>query len=187
MKTLVTKRLILRDLKYSDVEDFYNYAKKPNIGPSAGWKPHESIEESMRIIRMMISENEVWAVTLKESDRVIGTIGLHVRNFDNAISNQKEIGYVLDDTYWGQGLMVEAVDAVLKYAFMDLELDKVLCGHSVANIQSKRVVEKSNFIYTHNEFREHFDKSQIEIMMYELTKALYLGGNNDKSKTEIRL
>ncbi|MDO9628738.1 MAG: GNAT family protein [Acholeplasmataceae bacterium] len=176
MKTLVTKRLILRDLRYSDLEDFYNYCKKPNIGPSAGWKPHQSIEDSMKILRMMITENEVWAITLKETDKVIGTIGLHVRNFDNAISNQKEVGYVLDDIYWGQGLMVEAVEEVLRYAFLDLELDKVLCGHSLANIQSKRVVEKSNFSYTHNEFRDHFDGSQIEIRMYELTKAFYLGG-----------
>ena len=187
MKTLVTKRLILRNLTFSDVEDFYNYAKKPNIGPSAGWKPHQSIEESMRIIRMMITENEVWGITLKEVDRVIGTIGLHVRNFDNAMLNQKEIGYVLDDTYWGQGLMVEAVEAVLRYAFIDLELDKVLCGHSTANLQSKRVVEKTNFIYTHKEFRNHYDGTQIEIIMYELTKDMYLGGTNDKSKTEIRL
>ena len=187
MKTLVTKRLILRNLNFSDVEDFYNYAKKPNIGPSAGWKPHQSIEESMRIIRMMISENEVWGITLKEVDKVIGTIGLHVRNFDNAISNQKEIGYVLDDTYWGKGLMVEAVLAVLDYAFIDLELDKVLCGHSEGNLKSMRVVEKTSFIYTHNEFRDHYDGSQIEIMMYELTRDMYLGGTNDKSKTEIRL
>jgi len=187
MKILNTERLILRNLTFSDVEDFYHYAKKPNIGPSAGWKPHQSIEESMRIIRMMITENEVWAITLKDQNKVIGTIGLHVRNFDNAILNQKEVGYVLDDTYWGKGLMVEAVDAVLNYAFTDLELDKVLCGHSIANTQSKRVVEKTNFIYTHNEFRDHYDGSQIEIMMYELTRDMYLGGTNDKSKTEIRL
>jgi [ribosomal protein S5]-alanine N-acetyltransferase len=187
MKTLVTKRLILRDLKYSDVEDFYHYAKKPNIGPSAGWKPHQSIDESMRIIRMMISENEVWAITLKEVDQVIGTIGLHVRNFDNAISNQKEVGYVLDDIYWGKGLMVEAVEAVLNYAFLELELDKVLCGHSTSNLQSKRVIEKTNFIFTHKEQRDHYDGTQIEIMIYELTKDQYLGGKNDKSKTEIRL
>ncbi|MCR3906912.1 MAG: GNAT family N-acetyltransferase [Tenericutes bacterium] len=182
MKTLITKRLILRDLNMNDLVPFYTYAKKPNIGPIAGWKPHESLEESRKILKMMISENEVWGIELKSTNQLIGTIGIHVRNFDNAINNVKEVGYVLDDTYWGQGLMVEAVSAVLDYCFINQELDAVLCGHAKNNSQSKRVIEKTNFKYTHTEPRDHFDKTKIDIMMYELTRLDYLGGKmNDKS------
>ena len=92
---------------------------------------------------MMITDQDVWGITLKESDQLIGTIGLHVRTFDNALKNQKEIGYVIDEPYWGQGLMVEAVLEVIKYAFIEEELDAVLCGHSKMNQQSKRVIEKN--------------------------------------------
>lgn len=176
MKTLVTDRLILRTPKFEDLIPFFSYARKPNIGPSAGWRPHQSIEETARILRMFMNENEVWAITLKAKDEIIGTIGLHVRNFENALANQKEIGYVLDDTYWGKGLMVEAVSSVLKYAFLDVELDKVLCGHALDNIQSKRVIEKAGFHPTHTEQREHFDQTMIDIQMYELTKREYLKG-----------
>lgn len=182
MKTLVTERLIIRPLKISDVDDFYQYSKKPNIGPMAGWKPHENIEESFNILRLMIKENEVWAITLKSKDQMIGTIGLHVRNFDNAILNQKELGYVLDDTYWGMGLMVEAAKKVLDYAFNDLELDKVLVGHSIDNLQSKRVIEKLGFIKTHLEERDHYDKTKKMIMMYEMKKEGY---QHDKLKTKV--
>ena len=181
MKTLVTKRLILRALNLDDVEDFYAYAKKNTIGPNAGWAPHESLSYSFEILKVMIKENEVWGITIKPSDKIVGTIGLHVRNFDNAIANQKEIGYVIDDLYWGQGYMVEAVNKVLEYAFETLELKKVLCGHSTTNLQSKRVIEKTGFIWTHDEFREHFDKSQILIKMYEMTKERYEELKNDKS------
>jgi len=177
MKTLVTQRLIIRPLKLSDIEAFYQYAKKPNIGPSAGWKPHESKEESFAILKMMIKDSEVWAITLKESDVLIGTIGLHVRNFENALLNQKEIGYVLDDTYWGKGLMVEAVKKVIDYAFLDQELDKLLCGHATNNLQSKRVIEKTGFKFTHIEQRDHYDKTKIDIFMYEQTKEDYTHGN----------
>lgn len=176
MKTIVTDRLILRTLKIEDLVPLFSYSRKPNIGPNAGWKPHETIEETARILRMLMNENEVWALTLKEKDEMIGTIGLHVRNFENALANQKEIGYVLNDTFWGKGLMVEAVHGVLKYAFRDLELDKVLCGHAYDNPQSKRVIEKTGFHPTHQEKREHFDKTMIDIQMYELTKKEYLEG-----------
>ncbi|MBE0700155.1 MAG: GNAT family N-acetyltransferase [Acholeplasmataceae bacterium] len=176
MKTLMTERLILRALKPSDLDDFYGYAKKPTIGPSAGWKPHGSLEESQKILMMMISENEVWGITLKNSDQLIGTLGLHVRNFENALENKKEIGYVLDDVYWGRGLMVEAVKKVLDDAFMEQELSEVLCGHAVDNDRSRRVVEKTGFVYTHTEKRNHYDGTEIEIMMYHITKIQYLGG-----------
>ena len=175
MKTLETERLILRELSLNDLDSFYQYAKKPNIGPNAGWAPHQSIEESLKILKMMIHEDEVWCITLKSSKRMIGTIGLHVRNFDNAIANRKEIGYVLDDTYWGQGLMVEAVLEVLMFAFYDLELDEVVCGHVIGNTQSKRVIEKTGFIYTHQEERDHYDGTKVNIMMYRIKKNDFSG------------
>lgn len=168
MKTLETERLILRSLSLSDLNDFYHYCKKETIGPNAGWKPHESIEESYQILNMMINENEVWGIELKKNHHLIGTVGLHVRNFENALGNRKEIGYVLDDTYWNQGYMTEAVRKVIDYAFTDEELDEVLCGHSISNLRSKRVIEKTGFIYTHDEERDHYDGTKIIISMYKL-------------------
>lgn len=175
MKRLDTNRLILRDLKLNDLDHFYQYAKKENIGPMAGWHPHRSIEESEMILKMMITDQDVWGITLKESDQLIGTIGLHVRTFDNALKNQKEIGYVIDEPYWGQGLMVEAVLEVIKYAFIEEELDAVLCGHSKMNQQSKRVIEKTNLKFSHIEKREDFNKNPIDIYVYKLSKYEYLG------------
>ena len=178
MKKIITERLILRDLSMSDLNHFYQYAKKPNIGPMAGWHPHQSLDESLMILKMMIHDQDVWGITLKDQDELIGTIGLHVRTFDNALKNQKEIGYVIDDLYWGQGFMVEAVSALLHYAFKVENLDAVLCGHSNINQQSRRVIEKSNFKFSHVEMREDHNKRPIEIYMYSITKQEYLGENN---------
>ena len=186
MKRLVTKRLILRELKLDDAIDFFHYCKKPTIGPNAGWKPHESIEESFKILKIMIKDQEVWGITLKEKDQIIGTIGFHTLSFENALSNKKEIGYVLDDVHWGKGLMVEAVLKVLAYAFNDLELDEVLCGHKTDNIQSKRVIEKTGFTYTHTEERKHYDGNMVPIVMYKLTKQDYKEGiKHDQSEDKI--
>ncbi|BCR36059.1 GNAT family N-acetyltransferase [Mariniplasma anaerobium] len=173
MKTLITKRLILRDLALRDVQDLFAYAKKPNIGPMAGWSPHKNIKETAKILKLLIREQEVWGITTKTDDALIGTIGLHVRNFENAVENRREIGYVLDDKYWGQGLIVEACFKVLDYGFNALGLDEIMCGHMVSNTQSKRVIEKCGFRYLKTEKREYMDKEDIDVMVYHMTKRDY--------------
>ena len=186
MKTLVTKRLVLRDLRLTDLNAFYYYAKKPNIGPMAGWPPHKDIEQSRKILKMMIAEQEVWGITLKESDILIGTVGLHVRNLENALEDIREVGYVIDEPYWGKGYMVEAVKKVLAYGFIGLELKEITVGHSTMNLQSKRVIEKCGFIYTHDEIRKDSKGLDITIHMYHITKKRYEELlEDDKFKTEV--
>ena len=47
---LTTERLVLRPWQEEDAESLYSYACDGQVGPAAGWKPHESVEESRRII-----------------------------------------------------------------------------------------------------------------------------------------
>lgn len=186
MKILVTKRLILRPLKQTDLIAFHAYAKKDAIGPNAGWAPHTSLKESEKFLKLLIKEQEVWAITFKESDELIGTIGLHVRNFENAMENRRELGYVLDDVYWGKGLMTEASEKVLAHGFLELDLDEIVCGHLPSNKRSQRVIEKTNFIYSHDELRDYLDDQKAMINMYVLSKKKYKElKKNDKLKTKI--
>lgn len=60
MKRLETPQLILRDWAEEDAEDLYRYAKDPEAGPAAGWKPHENMEESREVAKMFIREGEFW-------------------------------------------------------------------------------------------------------------------------------
>lgn len=60
MKRLETPQLILRDWVEEDAKDLYRYAKDPEAGPAAGWKPHENMEESREAAKMFIREGEVW-------------------------------------------------------------------------------------------------------------------------------
>ena len=48
---LETDRLILRSWYDGDAEELYKYAQNPQVGPVAGWPPHQSVEESLEIIR----------------------------------------------------------------------------------------------------------------------------------------
>ena len=64
--------------------------------------------------------------------------------------NEAEIGYWIGKPHWGQGLIPEAVEALLSRCFNDLYLDAVWCGYYDGNIKSKRVCEKSGFKFHHS-------------------------------------
>lgn len=143
-----TDRLILRAWRERDLEDFYEYAKVDGVGQRCGWLPHKDMEESRRILAMFIEEKKTLALELKENRKVIGSIGLETRDADLGIPEElmgREIGYVLNQDYWGRGLMPEAVKAVIDYCFKELSFDWLTCGHFVWNDQSRRVVEKCGF------------------------------------------
>ncbi|RKJ50720.1 N-acetyltransferase [bacterium 1XD42-54] len=148
---LETKRLILRPWCEADAEALYEYAKNPAVGPVAGWPPHTSVENSREIIRDVLSVSEVYAVCLKEDDRVVGSIGLTVGKDSNLDlpDTEGEIGYWIGVPFWGQGLIPEAVLRLQRRGFEDLKLAKIWCGYFDGNEKSKRVQEKCGFTYHH--------------------------------------
>lgn len=148
LPTLVSNRIILRPINMIDCSDMFDYSKRENVGPKAGWKPHQSIEETKKIIEMMtgemLTENNigVFSIVEKKSLKMIGTIGLHRLNAQRGCV---ELGYVLNPDYWGCGITLEAVTTVIPWVFDDLDLYRLECNHYDFNHQSKRVIEKSGF------------------------------------------
>ena len=70
--------------------------------------------------------------------------------WNNPINNGKaEIGHWIGKPYWEQGLIPEAVEALLSRCFNELSIDTVCCGHYDGNLKSKRVCEKSGFRFHH--------------------------------------
>lgn len=174
MKRLETERLILRPWSTEDAEDLYAYASTPKVGPMAGWKPHENLEESKKILAMFIEEDDTWALELKETHHVIGSVGLHSRTREGLVLD-REIGYVISEDCWGRGLVVEAVKAVLAYAFDELQMNTLMVAHFCFNKQSKRVIEKLGF-----EHRKHlpevcvrYDGVVLDEEIYSMTREQY--------------
>jgi len=143
-----TTRLLLRCWEKSDLQDMFEYASVPGVGEMAGWNHHKSIEESEGILNMFIEEKKTLAIVYKESGKVIGSVGIELLGPLEEIPPSfkgREIGYVLSKPYWGQGLMTEAVNAVMNYCFRELKYDFLTCAHFVRNDRSRRVIEKSGF------------------------------------------
>jgi ribosomal-protein-alanine N-acetyltransferase len=176
MKTLETKRLILRDWQESDLNDLYEYAKVDGVGEMAGWKAHENIEVSKRILKDFIDKGDVYAAVLKENGKVIGSLGIHDRTMDKNYKAdvQREIGYVLSKDYWGKGIMPEAVREAIKYAFEEIKTDVLWCGHFTINPQSQRVVEKSGFkFYGNGKYEAKALNKTFDEKQYIMTKEDY--------------
>ena len=146
-----TERLILRPWSEDDAEDLYCYASDPDVGPAAGWSAHASVEESREIIRTILSAPETYAVVPKSLGHAAGSVGLMLGDASgiDIPDTEAEIGYWIAKPLWGQGLMPEAVRALMRYAFVDLGLDKLWCGYYVGNDKSRRVQEKCGFVYHH--------------------------------------
>lgn len=143
-----TERLILRPWRQSDLEDLYAYASVDGVGEMAGWVHHQNREESQAILDSFIAHKKTFALELKESGHVIGSLGIEEYNageFDEPNLYGRELGYVLSKEHWGRGLMTEAVGAVMDYCFRVLDYDFLTCGHFVRNDRSRRVIEKSGF------------------------------------------
>lgn len=182
MKDINTDRLLLRRFKISDLGDFYEYAKNPNVGPNAGWDFHKSKEESLLILRNFILSDEIFAIELKSEKKVIGSIGLHKdRKRDN--KDAKMLGYVLSENYWGRGYATEAAKAVISYAFKELSTDILSVYHYPFNERSKNVILKCGFIYegTLREATVTYDGKIYDDCCYSMTKEEFLlKGDNDE-------
>lgn len=148
-----TERLILRPWKESDAASLYEYAKDPAVGPIAGWPVHTSVENSLEIIRNILSAEGTFAVSLKVDDKAIGSIGLipRAQSHTGASDTEIELGYWIGTPFWGNGYIPEAVRALQKYAFEELGYTAMWCGYYDGNEKSKRCQEKCGFVYHHTE------------------------------------
>lgn len=144
---LRTPRLTLRPWKETDLDDFFEYASVDGVGQMAGWLPHKTKEESRQILTSFIAHKKTFA--LEYQGKVIGSLGIETYREEDfpelAALQGRSIGYVLSKDYWGQGLMPEAVEAVLTYLFETEQLDFVHIGHFLWNTRSRRVIEKCGF------------------------------------------
>ncbi|MBQ6400756.1 MAG: GNAT family N-acetyltransferase [Firmicutes bacterium] len=171
---LETERLILRRWEKKDAPQLYEYAKNPNVGPPAGWKPHESVRESRMIIDQLFRINATWAVVLKESGRIVGSISLEPDKFRTNIRT-RELGYSLAEDCWGRGLMTEAARTVIRYAFEEMKLETLMIRTSSSNRRSQRVIEKCGFVYegTLRRASRLFDGTVRDTRVYSMLREEY--------------
>ncbi|ABN06474.1 GCN5-related N-acetyltransferase [Methanocorpusculum labreanum Z] len=170
-----TDRLILRQIVDSDAEDIFAYSRGPNTGRDAGWKPHETLEETRAIMQAIyLGQESVFGIVLKETGVMIGSIGLiddPLRENDSV----RMIGYALGEEFWGKGFMTEAAKVVVAFGFETMDLDLISATCYPENGRSRRVLEKLGFRYegTLARTERRYDGLVMDKDCFSLSKETY--------------
>lgn len=144
MPVLETEDLILRKPCMKDAKDIFRYASDPEVARYVLWDPHRSISETRMFIRVLRASSRdgrpsSWAVVLRETGSVIGTIGFMWYSAEN---RSAELGYSFSREYWNRGYATQALRAVVDEAFRSLPVNRLEAQHDVRNPASGRVMQK---------------------------------------------
>lgn len=145
---LVTDRLILRQVWQEDAPEMFFLRSDARILKYISREPPTSIDEIHTYIQFLTDNADnntgiTWGITLKNNDKVIGTIALWrlIKEHYRA-----EIGYIMNPEFYGKGIMHEAMVVVADYAFNVMGLHSIEANTHSANIESQRVLERAGYI-----------------------------------------
>lgn len=163
---LSSSNLTLRQLTIDDQESIFTLRTDPAINKYLGRTPSKSVEDAIAFIHK-INENVknnnslYWAITKTQTETFVGTICLY--NF--SIENKScEIGYELLTQYQGQGIMREAIQAVIDYLFNTLQYTQIIACTHIENLHSSKLLEKCQFINT-----GEFEEENHDLILYKLS------------------
>ena len=141
---IVTRRLLLLKMLKRDAADMYEYAKRSDVTEYLLWEPHDTELYTYKYLSYIQSRYRAgdfydWAITRRDSGKMIGTCGFTRINGE---ANSAEVGYVINPSFWGCGLATEAVAAIVRFGFEELHLHRIEARYMVGNDRSRRVMEK---------------------------------------------
>ncbi len=136
-----TKRLHLRAFRQDDAEDVFAYARNPNVLRYTTGKTPTVLPETQKFVQGLVNKPSgafAWAICLKNDAHVIGAV-----EFGMPDGTTGTVDYALAEEHWNQGIMTEAVRAVLAWAFRaHPRLQRVCASAMTINAASIRVMKK---------------------------------------------
>jgi RimJ/RimL family protein N-acetyltransferase len=145
-----TKRLILRSAKINDAADIAENANNLDVTQYTARVPFPyTLKNAKYFIKLCNKEalqkpyNSLnFFIELQSSKKVIGCIGfVRIDQF----TGKADIGYWLGKDYWRQGIGFEAVNALIKFAFKKLKLQRLEAAICIENRASQSLVKKAGF------------------------------------------
>ena len=178
--TLETPRLILRELLETDTDAVFMIrgdieVTRHNIG--AAYTDVEQARELIRNIKWNYPDlyELRWGIALKDDPAwVIGMCGY---NYWIRKDERASIGYDLAQAYWGQGIMTEALRAIIRFGFDHMKLHRVEADVSADNPASMRVLEKLGFKFEGRLREQYWDWGDYhDLLLYALLQPEFERG-----------
>ncbi len=149
---IITKKLILRDLKRSDAKDLQRHANNIHVAKNIPAFPYpytkkdatKFINHCMKESKKKPRANYEFCVNLKSKGKLIGMISItKVDRFQRTCT----IGYWLGEEYWRQGIASEALKKMMEFAFVKLKLRRINIEAFGDNKSSNGLIKKMGFVY----------------------------------------
>lgn len=140
---LESKRLRLRKIKELDALEIFNgFVNQPEFLYYAN-KKKRTLEEEINSLKDIDEKYQSldyynWVITLKETDKIIGSINLKVEEINETI----EFNYAIDNRYTNKGYMTEALELIRDFCLNELKVNRFQGGCAISNKASKKVMEK---------------------------------------------
>ena len=166
---LTTERLTLRQLIINDDQEIFTLRSDGEINKYLDRQVSNTIDDARNFINKVnenINKNDslYWAITLSDRNILAGTICLFGFSDEN---NKCEIGYELLTNFQGQGIMKEAVEKVIDYAFNTVNVKKIEAFLHRDNQSSIKLLEKFSFRNSNEP-----DKTNPDLICYHLTNSI---------------
>lgn len=144
---LRSDRLLLRPVNKLDAKAIYKYRSDAITNQYQGWIP-KTVNDAHYFVSKVapkINIYDTWfqfAIILKETDELIGDIGIHFLDEGNY---QAEIGCTLAKEQHGKGIANEALKTTIDYLFKELEKHRITCSVDPENLASIKMIERLGF------------------------------------------
>lgn len=176
-----TERLILRALRLDDAEFILKEWGDPVVTYyMRDEEPLKTLEQAVEMLRPLQTPEKMpafkwWGIEFKAQAHLIGTCGYCRWSKQH---HWAEIGYDLWPDYWGQGLMPEALQTLLRYGFRAMELNRIEATTHTENQRSMRVLEKLGF-QREGLLREYYyrDGTYNDQVLFSLLSREWAGGH----------
>lgn len=172
--TMLTPRLILRPVRMSDAQDLYEYSRDPEVARHVLWDAHTSIHQTRQYIRFLLRQYRnaspgTLVIALRGTGKVIGTIGFMWVQPEN---RSAEIGYSLSRAYWNQGLMTEALKAMVEMGFVKLGLNRIEAQHESDNPASGHVMQHAGLRHEGTLRQRLYNKGRfVDVELYAILRS----------------
>lgn len=144
---IITDRLMCRQITMEDATILHQYWSDLDVTEYLSLNPFQKIEETRDMIAILNSlpgnnQGIRWAITRKSDNKVLGTCGFHNHKPEHF---RAEVGYELGKEYWGQGIVAEALTAILDYGFNGMNCNRIEAFVNYGNVKSTRLLERMGF------------------------------------------
>lgn len=163
---LHTERLKLRPLTIDDVDNVFPYCSNPEIPKLMAWEPHKTKDDTREFLRRIDKNRNAgtgitWAILLnKEEFCGIFSLIAIARHHHALTYNRAELAYWLGPEFQGKGIMTEAGEAIINFAFTSLDIHRLVVSHFTENDASGNLIKRLGFKYIGEE-REAFQKNGV--------------------------